>query len=271
MSFKKWLVFSSASLFVASINTVFAGTMGDVLAEPDWSGIYTGINLGGAIGSSNTKNNVTNWLHSGAGSIQDWAYNEANHNTFFPASGVIGAQIGYNWQKDRLILGLETNFDFMKQTNSNSQAVVDPSTVAGNGYNYVSTATLKTNWLYTIRPRVGYLFNHVMLYGTGGFALTDLNYSITTENDELAQFATAGVGNKANAQARVGWAAGAGIEWMFVPNRWTLSLQYLYTDFETLSGTQTVNNGVQVNGDTLFKQTATLSDNLITLRLNYLI
>ena len=84
------------------------------------------------------------------------------------------------------------------------------------------------DWIAALTGRIGYAWNTVLLYGKGGAAWTHTDYHVvfpgTPANNESAG------GN------RVGWTAGAGIEWAFAKN-WSASLEYDYYDF----GTQSVN------------------------------
>jgi outer membrane immunogenic protein len=76
-------------------------------------------------------------------------------------------------------------------------------------------------WLDTLRGRVGFAWEHALLYGTGGaaFAGTDANICNTF----------LGVCSS-NSQTRTGWVAGAGIEYAVWDNV-SLKLEYLHADF----------------------------------------
>jgi len=71
-----------------------------------------------------------------------------------------------------------------------------------------------------VRGRAGYAFDRFMVYGTGGAAFGDLQ-------------AAAGV-LPFNSTTQVGWTAGAGIEYAFLPN-WTAKVEYLYVDLGSQS------------------------------------
>jgi high affinity Mn2+ porin len=73
----------------------------------------------------------------------------------------------------------------------------------------------------TVRGRLGYAFDHWMVYATGGFAWS------------LGRFGqTPGVIDDPDKALRLhtGWAAGAGSEFAIAPN-WTARLEYLYANF----------------------------------------
>ena len=105
----------------------------------------------------------------------------------FDIDGVFGgAQLGYNWQFNRnWVFGIETD-------------------LSGSD---IGTAGFTVDWFGTTRVRLGYAWDRMMLYGTGG-----ISYGGTD--------ATSG---------HVGWAAGVGLEWAFAP-RWSAKIEYLYVD-----------------------------------------
>lgn len=110
--------------------------------------------------------------------------------------------------------------------------------------------TAGVDWMGTVRGRLGYLFTPTMLiYGTGGLAfggvhgssthggvtqavLTGLNASAFPVPFNYSQFnGTYTIPNIPGAASysntRVGWIAGGGVEWMFMPN-WSLKVEALY-------------------------------------------
>ena len=82
----------------------------------------------------------------------------------------------------------------------------------------------------TVRARAGYLVTPTLLaYVTGGLA-----YGQTNVNAAMFSVDTAGVvppetGGTSYGSVHAGWTAGAGVEWMFLPN-WSAKLEYLYYD-----------------------------------------
>ena len=76
----------------------------------------------------------------------------------------------------------------------------------------------KNNWLGTVRGRVGYAWDRVMPYVTGGLAVGDI---------EANQLGFAGVHD-----TNVGWTVGGGVEAALAGN-WTAKLEYLHVDLGT--------------------------------------
>jgi len=111
-------------------------------------------------------------------------------------SFVGGAQIGYNYQKGHLVFGIEADLAYDNYLTSS-----------------VTSAT-STAWVGSVRPRLGYAMGPLLFYGTGGLAYANVNLSNFTMS---------------NADLRLGWTAGAGIEYMLYRNL-SLRLEYLHTD-----------------------------------------
>lgn len=85
------------------------------------------------------------------------------------------------------------------------------------------TTSLKatTDFLASVTARVGYVWDRWMLYAKGGAAVAGDKYVAA---DVLQTYAFEGLEN------RLGWTAGAGIEWAFSDD-WSLKLEYDYYGF----------------------------------------
>jgi outer membrane immunogenic protein len=78
------------------------------------------------------------------------------------------------------------------------------------------------------RARVGYAFNHWLVYATGGVAFLDV-----TEHDVLQSAPPVGAFTN-NTSTRTGWTVGAGADYAFT-NNWIGRVEYRYSDFGTFS------------------------------------
>ena len=140
-----------------------------------------------------------------------------------------GGQIGYNYQIGGLVIGLEADAAYTDLTAR--RGVVTP---APGGLN---TFRQDLNFLGTVRGRVGYAFDRVLVYGTGGFAYGDVDSRATFFSPAgAAQF----IGGRAGIQT--GWAAGAGIEYalptsfsLFNSSAVTVKAEALYYDLGSQS------------------------------------
>ena len=79
---------------------------------------------------------------------------------------------------------------------------------------------IKNNWLGTARGRIGYAWDRVMPYVTGGAAFGDI---------EANQLGLAGVHD-----TKVGWTVGGGVEAALAGN-WTAKVEYLHVDLGSVN------------------------------------
>jgi outer membrane immunogenic protein len=157
--------------------------------EYNWSGFYLGINGGGGWGSST-------WTTT---------------DRFGTSGGLVGGTIGYNYQINQAVLGVEGDIDW---------ADINGTTAAG--CTSVTGAGCRTgdNWLSTIRGRLGYAADRFMPYVTGGAAFGDIRAS--------------GPGLAGVDTTNTGWTAGGGIEFA-IAGHWTAKAEYLYVDLGRVS------------------------------------
>jgi outer membrane immunogenic protein len=210
-----------------------------------WTGLYIGINAGYIFSDSNTVDTATANLDPGNGLVGETAFNIASAalaTTSVPLrnDGFIGGgQIGYNFQfANSFVVGLEADFQGVGADGSTTAFSQGP--IAGfptNPIDQTLTSTRRLDWLGTVRGRLGFTITPTLLvYGTGGLA-----YSQTRASTNITQF----VENAANlpnpyssfgsfSDTRVGWTAGGGVEWLFLPN-WSVKAEYLYYDLGSVT------------------------------------
>ncbi len=164
----------------------------------DWAGIYIGINGGYAFGDST------------------WTQTTLSSGSFNTNGGLVGGTLGANFQTGDWVFGIEADVDW---------ADIRGSSVAGCGTlttvgTIVGTTTCQTksDWLGTVRGRVGYAFDRVLVYGTAGgaFGNVEAGPSTATTFDSNTEF---------------GWTAGAGVEVGITPFL-TAKVEYLFVDLE---------------------------------------
>jgi len=150
-----------------------------------------------------------------------------------------GGQLGYNYQfVPSWVAGFEA--DVQGIAGSNGNATVTSSLANPNFPTQplfqTATVSRQLDWLGTLRGRLGLLATPTfLLYGTGGLAFGGVS-ATTNITQVVANLANTGpyfsLGNLNN--ARVGWTAGGGVEWMFLPN-WSLKVEYLYYSLGSVS------------------------------------
>ena len=170
-----------------------------------------------------------------------------------PLSGFIGGmQVGGNFRFDNNILaGVETD---LHAVSGNTNSVVNGSTVtAANKDLYVNWAQRNTtlNYIGTVRGRLGYVATPtLLLYGTGGLAYGGVISNTALFTSRAAGAATTNpavtLSNANYQKTLVGWTAGGGLEWMFMPN-WSLKAEYLYYDLGNAVAADPHSTGVSFN------------------------
>ena len=247
---------------------------------PMWTGFYVGLNAGGSWANSNTQTitvaPVANNFMGDAG-LADFSYVASAIGSNGGNGGFIGGgQIGYNWQLPvmggSIVTGVEADIQGMASgggsrnftnaiTNSYGHPWVGNHSVSGN-----------MDYLGTVRGRLGYLLTPTLLaYGTGGFAYggVTINTSSLVYNVGWDRNPTS-VGGTNFADTRVGWTAGGGVEWMFMPN-WSAKAEYLYYDLGSLSQNFTMPVTATNGGEALFagQVKARVSGNIVRAGINY--
>jgi outer membrane immunogenic protein len=167
----------------------------------NWTGFYLGINGGGGWGTSR------------------WD----GVDTFDLSGGLIGGTVGYNWQVNQIVLGAEGDIDW--------------SGIKGTSTNFLCVTGCETRnkWLVTARGRLGYAFDRVMPYVTGGLAAGDIHAS------------RPGLPGGSNSSA--GWTLGVGIEYGVLSNV-SVKAEYLYVDLGNFNCG--FNCGLAATGNTSF-------------------
>jgi outer membrane immunogenic protein len=149
-------------------------------------------------------------------------------------SGFIGgAEIGYNYQFNNWVAGIEADIQGIAGQAVNSSIASSLGTLSST-----LTGSMDTRWLGTLRGRLGFLPAPTLLvYGTGGLAYSEISATTSlTQSDTSTGFTGSGVGGDGFAELVAGWTAGGGVEWMFTQN-WTAKIEYLHYDLGTTSFT----------------------------------
>lgn len=166
-----------------------------------WTGFYAGLNAGYAFGNADTilPTNIPALSSSYDGFVG-------------------GAQIGYNWQVGAAVLGFEADMQYADIKGTDIITAV------------AATATNTLEWFGTARGRVGYAFDRVLPYVTGGFAFGRNEYDFTLIPS----------GNPAKGTiTHTGWTVGGGVEFA-IRDAWSVKAEYLHVDLGSQSGARDV-------------------------------
>jgi outer membrane immunogenic protein len=185
----------------------------------NWNGFYVGVHIGGAWEHRDFSQTTT------SGPLVESA-------TLNSSSFAGGGQIGFNWTLAKILLGLEAD---MSGTDLSGNA--QTFNLAGTGPGWTQT----TDIFGTARARLGVIADDWLFYGTGGLAWADDQFTRTQLTGDPALTPPVGF-VVSNHGTRIGWTAGAGVEWGFARN-WSAKLEYLFMDFGSSSFSFTVPAG----------------------------
>ena len=176
----------------------------------NWTGFYVGGHIGGAWTNEQFINNGTGApfgdLTPGQG------YRQRN-------SGILGgAQIGYNWQANNYVFGMEGTISGL----DNKGSFLNTAFGAGD-----DVFSWRANVLATVVGRAGFAVQNNLFYIKGGYAGVNNRLSVTD---------TVGPATGSGGQTHWanGWTVGAGWEYGITAN-WIVGLEYNYSQFETKS------------------------------------
>lgn len=190
----------------------------------NWTGFYIGVNGGGGSSSQNFSGTQVTPLGSTAFSGGDGL-----------GGALAGGHIGFNYQfPSNIVIGVEADADWSDYTNSGTAGCSTFTTGAFTGLPAGCATNSETlNDFGTVRGRLGYAWDRVLFYGTGGWAWGKSSGNSTTNCLGVgcpgASLAFTG-GTASFNDSFSGWTAGGGVEFAFLPN-WTLRLEYLFLDF----------------------------------------
>lgn len=253
----------TAAFASIAASSAFAADM-PVKARPVVAPVYswTGFYIGGNVGYSWGRSSDTSTLTNGAGVVLFTSADRADMD------GVIGGgQIGYNWQVQNWVWGLEA--DIQGSGQKGDRNFVCPTGVCTPPFGVIAVfpgpavpvnLEQKLEWFGTVRGRVGVLATpQVLFYATGGLAYGEVK---TTETIGLVP------ATFSNSDTKVGYTVGAGVEGAIGGN-WTAKLEYLWVDLGTTSGTFVTTIPALGGGVLSSNYSSRITDNIVRVGLNY--
>ena len=156
---------------------------------------------------------ANSWIGPYIGGNLGYGWGDVSNNGAKPSGVLGGLQAGYNWQNGAWVAGIEADI----QLNSSDDTF--------------AAWKFSNPWFGTVRGRVGYAFNSILLYGTGGLAFGSLKAQLP--------------GGLSETNTSAGWTVGAGAEFAINQN-WSAKVEYLYVDLSEKNFLMTgVSNGYQ--------------------------
>jgi len=205
----------------------------------NWSGIFVGVNGGGGWNQGTWSDSATGLTFGGT-------------NT----AGMLGAEVGANYQITNFVVGLEADFDWALN-NGNTTTTFVPGLTTGPANVQV---TANNRWVTLLDARLGFAAGRALFFVKGGGAWLGSSNSTFT-NTATNVSLTSGGGS-----SNTGWNVGAGFEWGILP-RMSAKVEYDYIGLSNQSFTIPVGVGGFPAGDTFSSNNRSMQ--MVLAGLNY--
>ncbi|MGL5114776.1 MAG: outer membrane protein [Beijerinckiaceae bacterium] len=250
----------------AMVSPAAAADLGQRFAKPTpvpampmftWTGFYVGGNIGYGFNDMKTE------------TVGTPLFNTLIVPGIVPSSlktgrdGLLGGlQAGYNAQFGAFVAGVEA--DVMLTTRGRNAGFI------GNpvfGTQLRTTASADMNYLGTLRGRLGFAADRLLVYATGGLAFADVETTTGVAGVQSPGFVWAGT----KSDTRFGYTVGAGLEYALTQN-WSIKGEYLYYDLGTVkqfaAGNGAVRGFAGLNGIDYASETK-VRGNVVRAGVNY--
>lgn len=162
----------------------------------DWSGVYAG----GQLGYSWSSDRASEFATAGRLPL-------GRSFDYSPSSFIGGVRLGFNYQLGAVVLGVEGDIEG-----------INARTGQGDAGGLVR---LRQDWQGSVRARLGYSLDRILVYATGGVAFTRLEYAYVSPLAGLSETIES---------SRTGWTVGGGVDYALT-DRLILGIDYRYTDY----------------------------------------
>jgi outer membrane immunogenic protein len=203
----------------------------------NWSGFYIGAN--GGWGQSHNCVDFGNFVTPGGLLVTGDACRDRS-------GGLVGGQIGYRWQSNQFVFGLEAQGDWADLSNTRVSLL-----------NPTLSTRVKTDGIGLFTGQIGWAWNAALLYVKGGAAVTSNRFSIL---DNFTGFELA-----AASTTRWGGTVGVGFEYGFAPN-WSIGAEYNHLWMGDANNSFTIADP-RIAG--VLNSRLTQDVDMVTLRINY--
>ena len=195
-----------------------------------WTGFYAGINAGYGFGVQDDLGptrvvTIDRRVVGGpAGGIAGFAFDNGGRSDGF----VGGGQIGYNYQftpGSGVVIGIEADAQYVDFGRDRNRFALAGGPLLAGTQVFNPNGLSGLDFFGTVRGRLGYAFDRVLFYGTGGFAYGSFGGGRAVDTDDF----------------KTGYAAGGGVEYalptdsflnFFRSSAVTLKVEGLYVNFD---------------------------------------
>jgi len=150
-----------------------------------------------------------------------------------PSGFIGGGQLGFNWQAWKwLVLGIETDFQGSDMEDHDRRGPIIDIFGFPNAPDSFLEAHERMQWFGSTRGRLGIApWCRLLIYGTGGVAYGNVDYSANTNFDNGITYPVSFT------ETSTGWCAGGGLEYG-IGRHWTVKVEYLHYDLGDQDATQ---------------------------------
>ncbi len=189
----------------------------------NWTGLYIGGNVGG--GWDNLNYSGSSPAH---GTVPATTFSGVEELTGIVGGGQVGGD--YQLPTTHFVFGVEADIDGSTLKGFTNGCSTNAAGVTQN----CNSNSSKLDDFGTVRGRLGYAWNNVLVYGTGGWAYGNgsSNSILTcTGGSKCPGTSVPFTGGTASASSSPsGWTAGGGLEIAFLSN-WIIRAEYLHLGF----------------------------------------
>jgi outer membrane immunogenic protein len=209
----KLVAIAASAMALASVGQAVAADLPRKSAPPalvavapfNWTGFRVGLQ-GGWAGAGDDRLGL--FSNTAIGSSR-------NLGQLAPNGGYIGLNVGYDHQfaGTAFVAGIMADIDlpFMERSRQGTRGALA----------YYGKSEVE--WTASIRGRLGYSFGRVLVYGTGGVAFAQSDYTVRTTAPVVSR-----ISSNTN---HVGYTVGGGLEYA-ITNNLILGAEYRWTQFE---------------------------------------
>lgn len=225
-------------LFAGTASVVMIGTAqaADIIepAAYDWTGPYIGLQAGYAWGNNDVSPDIEE-ITTEPQALDAVILSPPEDGDIDIDGFVGGAHLGYNFQADSLVFGLEGDIEYA-DLSGDTDVFFD-----SEDEEPIGEAEQNIDWLGSLRLRLGYAMDRALIYATGGLAVGGVDVKVSIDQ----------TGDESESETAWGWTVGGGLEYAFTDDL-SARIEYRYTD---LGNTDVSIDNLGFAGDVEFEHT----------------
>jgi outer membrane immunogenic protein len=198
----------------------------------NWTGCYLGGNLGGKWGNRADTIDLAAVPFPG-GTIPSFSVPLKGLSV---GSFIGGGQAGCNYQIGNVVLGIEGDGQGQHWDSGRPFTITTINTFISENFIGIPFTTIEalSRWQASLRGRIGYAWDRILIYGTGGVSWTNVRLCGIP-----GPFLFPGATPACDSQTFPGATIGAGVEYAFLASNWSTVVEGRYTTY----GTHSFNTG----------------------------